>query len=417
MWSAAVASTDSASAGYLRASLQQTGLVDSVAEWKQADSGEWLLPSSDAIPDIVVLGMSRDTTQACFALAALLRRARPTIRIIACSPPQQPELNKVLHMMRSGAQVSASSTATKDAVRIVLEAMRSGVQEFLPSPVTTAMLQEVLSRFAKEDEPSCAELVDKLIVVMGAKGGVGASTIAVNLGVQMAQGTRKRVVLLDFARPVGHIPLLLDLQPRFSIRDATDSLDRLDDHFLAGLLIQHKTGLEVLAGVTQPGQWQQIPMASLTRVVNVVQSTADFVLLDYGSCYTPDWNPLLKLARMVLLVAQPDVPSLWALEKMVTALSSLGHDSDWIRIVINRWDRKDEQTLHTVEKSLKRSVFARLPNDFRSASEAINTGKPLSGNHKGSLTSEFRSLAGQLAGLPAPAPSPRRWGLFSSKGR
>jgi pilus assembly protein CpaE len=417
MWSAAVASTDSANAGYLRACLQQTGLVDSVAEWKPADSGEWQLRSGEPIPDIVVLGMSRDSSQACFALAALLRRARPTVRIIACSPPQQPELNKVLLVMRSGAQVSASSTATKDAVRIVLEAMRSGVQEFLPSPVTTAMLQEVLSRFAKEDEPSRTEMVDKLVVVMGAKGGVGTSTVAVNLGVQMAQSTKKRVVLLDFARPVGHIPLLLDLQPRFSIRDATESLERLDDHFLAGLLIQHKTGLDVLAGPAQPGQWQQIPIASLTRVVNVVQSTADFVLMDYGSCYSPDWNPLLKLARMVLLVAQPDVPSLWSLERLVTTLASLGRDPDWIHIVINRWDRKDEQTLNTVEKNLKRSVFARLPNDFRSASEAINTGKPLSGNHKGSLTSEFRSLAGQLTGVAAPAPSPRRWGLFSGKAR
>jgi len=417
MWSAAVASTDSANAGYLRACLQQTGQVDSVSEWKPSETGEWQLRSGEVVPDIVVLGLSRDSGPACFALAALLRRTRPAVRIIACSPPQQPELNKVLQMMRSGAQVSSSTTGTKDAVRLVLEAMRSGVQEFLPSPVTTAMLQEVLSRFAKDDEPSRAASVEKLVVVMGAKGGVGASTIAVNLGVQMAQSTKKRIVLLDFARPLGHIPLLLDLQPRFSIRDATENLDRLDDHFLAGLLMQHKTGLEVLAGPAQPGQWQQIPVPSLTRVVNVVQSTADFVLMDYGSCYTPEWNPVLKLARMVLLVAEPDVPSLWSLERLVTTLTGLGRDPDWIRIVINRWDRKDDQTLNTVEKNLKRSVFARLPNDFRSASEAVNTGKPLSGNGKDFLTSELRSLAGQLAGLPAPAPVSRRWGLFSGKAR
>jgi pilus assembly protein CpaE len=252
---------------------------------------------------------------------------------------------------------------------------------------------------------------------MGAKGGVGASTIAVNLGVQLIQSTKKRVVLLDFARPVGHIPLLLDLQPRFTIRDATDNLERLDDHFLAGLLLQHKSGLEVLAGPAQLGQWQQIPVASLVRVVNVVQSTADFVIMDYGSCYSPEWNPLLKLARMVLLVAEPNVPSLWSLERVLAALNSAGRDPDWVRIVVNRWDRKDDQTLATVERNLKRSIFARLPNDFRSASEAINTGKPLSGNGKNSLSSELRSLAGHLAGLPAPAPAARRWGLFSGKVR
>jgi pilus assembly protein CpaE len=417
MWSAAVASTDSANSGYLRACLQQTGQVDSVVEWKPTETGDWQLPSGEALPDVVVLGLSRDSAPACFSLAALLRRTRPTVRIIACSPPQQPELNKVLQVMRSGAQVSSSSTGTKDAVRLVLEAMRSGVQEFLPSPVTAAMLQEVLARFAKDDEPSREQSLEKLIVVMGAKGGVGASTIAVNLGVQLIQSTKKRVVLLDFARPVGHIPLLLDLQPRFTIRDATDNLERLDDHFLAGLLLQHKSGLEVLAGPAQLGQWQQIPVASLVRVVNVVQSTADFVVMDYGSCYSLEWNPLLKLARMVLLVAEPNVPSLWSLERILTALNSMGRDPDWVRLVVNRWDRKDDQTLATVERNLKRSIFARLPNDFRSASEAINTGKPLSGNGRNSLASELRSLAGHLAGLPAPAPAARRWGLFPGKVR
>jgi pilus assembly protein CpaE len=153
------------------------------------------------------------------------------------------------------------------------------------------------------------------------------------------------------------------------------------------------------------------------RIVNVVQSTADYVLMDFGSCYAPEWNPVLKLARTILLVAQPDVPSLWSMERLVTILAGLGRDPDWVRIVINRWDRKDDQTLVTVEKTLKRSVFARLPNDFRSASEAINTGKPLSGNGKNSLTSELRSLAGQLAGQPVSAPAPRRWGLFSGKAR
>jgi pilus assembly protein CpaE len=417
MWSAAVAANDSANAGYLRACLQQTGQVDSVSEWKPSETGEWQLRPGEPIPDIVVLGMSRDSLQASFALAAQLRRARPTVHIVACAPPQQPELNKVLQVMRTGAQVTASTLATKDAVRIVLEAMRNGVQEFLPSPVTTSMLLEVMTRFAKEDEPSRAAAVEKLVVVMGAKGGVGASTIAVNLGVQLAQSTKKRVVLLDFARPLGHIPLLLDLQPRFSVRDATDNLDRLDDHFLAGLLLQHKSGLEVLAGPPQPGLWQQIPIPALMRIVNVVQSTADYVLMDFGSCYAPEWNPVLKLARTILLVAQPDVPSLWSMERLVTILAGLGRDPDWVRIVINRWDRKDDQTLVTVEKTLKRSVFARLPNDFRSASEAINTGKPLSGNGKNSLTSELRSLAGQLAGQPVSAPAPRRWGLFSGKAR
>ena len=75
---------------------------------------------------------------------------------------------------------------------------------------------------------------------MGSKGGVGTTTVAVNLGVQLSTHAQKRTVLLDFARPLGNAHLLLDLHPRFGIRDAIENLDRLDSHFFGGLLTQHK---------------------------------------------------------------------------------------------------------------------------------------------------------------------------------
>lgn len=387
MWSAAVASADPTNAGYLRACLQQTGLVRSVVEWTPSSRGEWQLPPGEPVPDIVVLGMSREM-QPFFAFATQLRRARPTVRIIACSPQQQPDPH------------------------ILLQAMRSGVQEFLPAPVNATVLQETLSRFTQESEAAGASSAGKLIVLMGSKGGVGTSTVAVNLGVQLAQSTKKRVVLLDFARPVGHLALLLDLRPRFSLRDALENLERLDSHFFSGLLTQHKTGLEVLAGVSHPESWQQISVPALPRVVNVAQSTADFVLMDYGSGYSPDWDSTLQLARMILLVAESNVPSLWALERQVSALAAFGRDPDRIRIVINRWSRKDEEALKTVQKSLKRPIFARLSNDFRQVSEATNLGMPLSKNHNNPLLSQFRELANQLAGTTSLG-RPQRNGLLN----
>ena len=100
---------------------------------------------------------------------------------------------------------------------------------------------------------------EKLIVVMGSKGGVGATTVAVNLGVQISTHAQKRTVLLDLARPLGNAHLLLDLHPRFGIRDAIENLDRLDSHFFAGLLERHKSKLEILGGAMQPEEWQNIP--------------------------------------------------------------------------------------------------------------------------------------------------------------
>jgi pilus assembly protein CpaE len=387
MLTVAVVSSDASSSDYLRACLQQTGLVRSVVEWGVSSKGEWRLPPGEKVPEIVLLDLTRDV-EPFFEFAAHLRRVNPSARIIASAAVENPDPNLLLH------------------------AMRSGVQEFLRKPLNPAKLQETLSRFLQETRADGARLQqNKALMVVGSKGGVGTSTVAVNLAVQVTHLTKKRVVLLDFARPVGHVALLLDLQPRFTIRDSVENIERLDGHFLSGLLTRHKSGLEVLPGAAHPEEWQQIPVASLSRVVNLAQSVFDYVVVDFGSHYSAEWNPTLRLARMILMVAEANVPSLWTLERQMSAAATLGLESDKLRIIINRWSRDDEVALKSVEKNVKRPIFARLPNDFRQVSEAVNLGVPLHRNHNNALVSAFRQLASNVTGVTL-APSPaRRAGL------
>jgi len=282
---------------------------------------------------------------------------------------------------------------------LLLDAMRSGVQDFLPKPVNLESLTEMLGRFAQDLEMKDRPSLDKLMVVMGSKGGVGATTVAVNLGVQLATFAKKRVVLLDFAQPLGNIHLLLNLHPRFSVRDAVENMDRLDSHFFAGLLTPHKTKLEILGGITQPEEWQRISVAPLERVVNVAQNSADVVLLDMGSQFSSEWSAILRMARMILIVAEANVPALWTLERRLVALKGFGIEPERARIIINRWHRGDEEVLKSVQKNINRPIFACLPNDFRKASESMNLGTPLMQNHNNVLSNRYRQIAAQLAGI------------------
>jgi pilus assembly protein CpaE len=234
---------------------------------------------------------------------------------------------------------------------------------------------------------------------MGAKGGVGTTTVAVNIGVQLSTFARKRVALLDFANPLGNVHLLLDLHPKFSVRDAVDNMDRLDSHFFAGLLTRHKTKLEILGGATQPEEWQTINIPSLERVVNVAQNIFDVVLLDMGSQFSSEWSAILRMARMILIVAEANVPALWTLERRLLALKGFGIDPERARVIINRWHKGDEEVLKGIQKDINRPVFASLPNDFRIASTSINLGTPLQENHNNILSSRYRQIAAQLAGL------------------
>ncbi len=159
MLTAAIASSDLTSSAQMLAGLEQTGLVSSVLQW--VVPADRMPDSSESMPDVVFLDLARDPDP-FFVFANQLRRIKPAIKLIACSAavPPQPSL--------------------------LLEAMRSGVQDFLGKPVQTESLRDLLLRISEDLHTKDFRSQDKLIVVMGAKGGVGATTVAVNLGVQLA---------------------------------------------------------------------------------------------------------------------------------------------------------------------------------------------------------------------------------------
>jgi pilus assembly protein CpaE len=386
MLTASVASIVPKNGSYLRACLEQTGLVKSIAEWGVEPSRH---PApGESVPDVVIIDLTREL-EPCFEFAAHLRRLRPSVCLVGYSPVQNPSPG------------------------LLIQAMRSGMQEFLSHPIEASWLREILQRHLQERGPEVkTEAAERAIAVLGAKGGVGTTTVAVNLAVQLAAIAGKRALLLDLARPLGLVSLLLDLQPRFSIRAAVENLERLDSYLLAGLLTRHKSGLEVLGGVTDPDEWQHVPITTLPRVVNVAQNCCDFLVMDMGSVYTSEFKPVLQLARSVLVVTQADVPGLWALERHLSALASFGLDATKLQIIINRWHRPDEEALKAFEKKAKRAIFARIPNDFRRVSMAVNLGAPLAWDHNDPLVSKFRQMASQLVGVPLEAEA-KRGSLFN----
>lgn len=320
MLTAAIASGDATSYAQLLASLQQVGLISSIQQWTvHADKPPEV---TGLIPDVILLDLGRDAAP-FLILAAQIRKMQPTVHIIACSvtfPPDQ---------------------------YLLMDAMRCGVQEFIAKPVLPDALREILKRFHEGHPQKRAS--EKLIVLMGSKGGVGTTTVAVNLGAQLCTFAKRRTVLLDFAQPLGNAHLLLDLHPRFGIRDALDNLERLDSHFFAGLLTRHESKLELLGGSLHPEEWQHIPVPPLERVVNVAQSEFDMVLMDMGSQFSSDWSSILQSARMILMVTETNVPALWTLDRRLQALAGIGVNTDRVRVIVNRWHKGDEETLKTLQ--------------------------------------------------------------------
>ena len=351
--------------------LEATGTVKEVLEWAWLNGMK--LRDAQDVPDVVFLDLSAGMGSE-FLFAQELIKLNPAAHIIACSAKNETN------------------------AEFLLQAMRSGIREFLQKPYSRIEVAQLMHRLSQENEvrPTKKVTGGKLICVLGTKGGVGTSTVAVNLAVQLAQIRTKRTLLVDFSRPMGDVTSLLDLKPSFQIRDAVENVKRMDGALLGGLLTPHKSGLQVLAGATRLDDLQDASPAAMEKVLEVARQDFDFVVVDFGSYYSPEWRDLLH-ASQILLISEADLPGLAKLHKHLGALANLRVPPERVHLVINRWHRQDEEALAKVENEMKTPVFARLPNNFKQVTEATVRGVPV-GKNGDPLTAGFETMAARLAG-------------------
>jgi pilus assembly protein CpaE len=367
----AMAGADPVGNSTLRAMLQQSGLVKDVREWASLSTVKPRHTSD--VPDVVFLDLSTGMGSE-FTFAQELSRVRPTVHIIACT------------------------TKNETNPEFLLQAMRSGIRDFLQKPYNRVEVGRLIDRLSGEcgAQPAKSAGAGRLMAVLGTKGGVGTSTVAVNLAVQLARISHKKTLLLDFSRPMGDVAALLDLKPKFQVRDAVENVKRLDATLFGGLLTTHKSGLRVLCGATRLEDWQNGSLPVIERIAEVAQQSFEFVVMDLGAFYSAEWERILQAAE-VLLVSEADLPGLAKLDKHLRALSNLRVATNQVRLVINRWHRSDEEALAQIENSMKMPVFARLPNSFKQVTEATVRGVPMVKDGD-PLTEGFAKIAGKLAG-------------------
>jgi pilus assembly protein CpaE len=240
-------------------------------------------------------------------------------------------------------------------------------------------------------------VAENTIVVTGSKGGVGTTTVALNLGVQLAYQTKKRVALVDLARPIGQVSLMLDLEPRFTVLDALERIDRLDERLLGSMAMRHKTGIEILAGPLHAPmkmeQRQSVTLEALCRLIEIADRAYDYVIIDIGVVNAAEWAAVLRQAQTILLIAEPSLLALGMVHRHLAAAEPAGVDCERIRIVVNRWRQNDEEALSQFEKSHRREILSRLPNDYRQLTEALKLGMPITGNSNNVLISRYKDLA------------------------
>jgi len=233
---------------------------------------------------------------------------------------------------------------------------------------------ELLRRTVQEAPAETVTVTDQgqVVAVIGAKGGVGTTFVAVNLGAELAPVNRVCAVDLDFS--MGDVAGMLDIQPESHMHDLLSNLNRLDERMVAGSVGVHPSGLHILAQPIELVENDFLRGDDVLRILSAAADNYQYLLVDCGGRLDEATRTCATVADLILLVCSPDVPSVKNAWRRLHLLDRQGVDLGRVRLVINRWDRNPPLSESDIESNLGIPIAATIANEPARCQHAVNVG-------------------------------------------
>jgi pilus assembly protein CpaE len=276
---------------------------------------------------------------------------------------------------------------------VMLEGMRAGVSECIAEPLrqddVNAALTRLLGQQAKgPDGP--------VFAFVGAKGGVGTTTTAVNVATTLAKLSSGNALLIDLHLAYGDAAVFLGADGRFSVLDALENLHRLDVQFLKSLVCRTASGLDLLASADRPAT-RLLDVRRLGSVIQLAASQYAYTVLDVPRSDLTVLDSLDDVANLVV-VANQELATVRNAGRMAAAMRARYPKTN-VTTVINRTDGRSEINQRDVEKVVGGAIAHQVPSDYRRALLAMHKGRPLALDNHNQLAASFTALARDLAGI------------------
>jgi pilus assembly protein CpaE len=308
-------------------------------------------------------------------LEECLRRFHSHVALVNLDPNPEEYLKVTNEVASKLPNVAVFAFSGKEDARLILNALRAGVREFMTKPVNPEELQTAFDKISQQVSTVSA---GKVIAVMGASGGCGATVITCNLAVELAALTEKEVAIIDLDFPFGAVANYFDVKPQYTIAELA-ATEKLEQGMLEGVFVRHPSKVAILA---RPARLEDGYAVSAERVAGIISMVAELfetVIIDIPPRFDSLGLSVLDQLDTLILNVELSVPSIRNAERIWNSLSRNGFPSERLKIVVNRLKDGEDLSLKPqhVEQVLDQKVFQSIPSDYNTVKTAINYGQPL----------------------------------------
>ncbi len=342
----------------------------------------------------------------------------PDVIVVVLDPEPGQAVDLVATLTRSlpGTAVLPASWSSDSTV--ILRAMRAGAREFLTLPTQPSELLEMVNRLLRDRVflPTAAPSGPQIISVTGAAGGVGATSIAVNLAATLATSHERETILLDFDLVFGAVDATLDMVPDNTLYSVLQSFERLDQTLLRRSMTRHASGLYVLPHPTEIEDAAKIDPERLNRLLGLLKTTFGSIVIDTSKGLQASDFAAFEMSDVILIIVQLDLCCLRNTARLIRLLQQFDGLAERVKLVVNRSGSIDSEiSLKKAEETLTMPITWQIPNATKIFQAARIQGVPVADVAKGSRAHQvFLEMVRALKSAPEqPAAKPRK-GLFAA---
>ena len=355
--------------------------------------------------------------------ADVVSQTNPDIGIVVLDDDPDKGIELINRLQGQSPDCSIAVISESNEGDLILRSMRAGVKEFLTRPVGIEDMVGALERISNQrfGGTDGKSRKSSVYAIAGATGGVGVTSVAVNLGCILAGEQGNSVVLVDLDVALGDADVFLDAIPDYTLVDVAENITRLDFALLKRSLTKHSSGLYLLPRPVHLKDVSAITPEDFQRVIGLLKATFTHVIIDLSKCYTELDMVALRSAEHALMVTQLDLPCLRNVVRLMMSFDEEEGLKERTKIVVNRVGLgSGEISLKKAQETIDREVFWQLPNDYRTMVEVRNNGVPLIEQApKAAITQALREMAEALTGSTSPESADSKtmssWFKFFSK--